>query len=219
MKTWLNGVSWTKRSNEKHTRIKSKLKANENSFNLALPSLPWPHIHNSSPTTCTSHLHTTHKKDAGDDLKCTMPPWLCNSTRSQYTLQMFTDRYSPRHTIPWNTINRDCCNHKGSCTLVSPYLLSQPDTAPRISYEFLRDNYQWAPCPTESQARSIFTRTLVLTAWTRTRNLSHRKRAPYSICLFRKKENNSISGFRCCDRTKTVIRRYLFPRSFIHFNI
>ena len=48
-----------------------------------------------------------------------MPPWFCNSTWPQHTLQMFTDHYGPRHTIP---LIRDCCNHKGSCTLVRLFL-------------------------------------------------------------------------------------------------
>ena len=31
-------------------------------------------------------------------------PLTCNSMRPQHTLQMFSDHYGPRQTIPWETI-------------------------------------------------------------------------------------------------------------------
>ena len=62
------------------------------------------------------------KTNAGD-FKCTMPPWLCNSTWPRQTLQMFPDHCGPGHTIPWNTINQGLLNlAQGSCTLFKPYL-------------------------------------------------------------------------------------------------
>ena len=77
---------------------------------------------------------------------------------------MLADHYGPRQTIPWETIlNRDCCNHKGSCTLLNHIKPSQPGSAPQVLYKFVQDNWQWVPCPREFQAHSIFTRALVLT--------------------------------------------------------
>ena len=57
-----------------------------------------------------------------------MPPWLCNSTQPQHTLQIFADHYGPRHSMKIQLIWD--CNHKGSYTLVSPYL----NIAAGISY-------------------------------------------------------------------------------------
>ena len=39
--------------------------------------------------------------------------WLCNSGRPQHTLQMFTDHYSSRQTIPWETINQGLLQPQG----------------------------------------------------------------------------------------------------------
>ena len=51
-------------------------------------------------------------------------PLFCNSMRPQYTLQMFTDHFGPRQTIPCyeKPLIRDCCNRKGSCTQFLSYL-------------------------------------------------------------------------------------------------
>ena len=46
-------------------------------------------------------------------------PWRCNSTRPQHTV--FADHCGPRQTIPRETLIRDYCNHKGSCTLLQRY--------------------------------------------------------------------------------------------------
>ena len=40
-------------------------------------------------------------------------PLLCNSTRSQHTLQMFADHCGPRQTIPWETINQGLLQPQG----------------------------------------------------------------------------------------------------------
>ena len=41
-------------------------------------------------------------------------PLLCNSTRPQHTLQMFTDHCGPRQTIPWETINQGLLQPQGA---------------------------------------------------------------------------------------------------------
>ena len=62
---------------------------------------------------------------------------------------------------------------------------SQPGSAPRVSYEFQRDNKQWVPCPKEIQAHSAFTGALVLTglelATSRTESERHIDWANWSI--------------------------------------
>ena len=58
-----------------------------------------------------------------------MPSWLCNSMAlsTLYRCLLTTmAQYKPFHEI---LLIRDCCNHKGSCTLVSPYLTI---AAPRV---------------------------------------------------------------------------------------
>ena len=56
------------------------------------------------------------------DFKCTIPPWLCNTTRPQQTLQMFADHYSPRHTILWNTIKQGLLQLQGELYPSQPLL-------------------------------------------------------------------------------------------------
>ena len=106
----------------------------------------------------------------------------------QHTLQMFADYYGPRH-IPFHEIPfiRDCCNHKGGCTLVSPCLtiaagisslsctqLRELGSAPWVEYKTISSEF----LVQGNFKRTQFSRG---TDGTRTRNLSHRKWALYRM--------------------------------------
>ena len=83
----------------------------------------------------------------------------------------------PYHEKP---LIRDCCNHKGSCTLFRPYLT----IAARISSSsFVRVSTRQLAASSLSKGISstLNFHESIGTGWTPSPNLSHPKRAPYRL--------------------------------------
>ena len=79
----------------------------------------------------------------------------------------------PFHEIP---LISDCCNHRGSCFLVNPYLIIKAGMAPQVSMR------QLAVSPLSKGISSTLNfHQSIRTDGTRTYNLLHQKRGLYQL--------------------------------------
>ena len=107
------------------------------------------------------HKGMGEKENAGD-FKCTTPDFVIPhglNTLYRYSLTtMAQDK--PYHEKP---LLRDCCNHKGSCTLFRSYLTIAARISSSSFVQVSTRQLTVSSCPREFQAHSILTRALVLT--------------------------------------------------------
>ena len=86
-------------------------------------------------------------------------PLLFNSTWPRHTLQRCSlTTVAQRQTISWETINHagtDAATTRGAVPYSNHIQPPQPGSAPRVSYESLRDKKQWVPCAWEFQANQF----------------------------------------------------------------
>ena len=127
----------------------------------------------------------TKKKKKRQVILSALRPLTCNSTRPQHTLQMFADRYGPRQTIPWETINQGLLQPQGELYPIQTILSIAAGIS---SSSFVRVSTRQLAVTSLSKGISS---TLNFhesnsTNGTRTRNLSHPKRAPYRLSLLDK---------------------------------
>ena len=103
-------------------------------------------------------------------------PLLCNSTQPQYTLQMFADHFDQKtnHTMR-NHLIRDCSNHKGSWYPIQTIINHCSSSS------FLRVSTRHLAISSVSKRipSTLNFHKSIGTDRTRTRNLTHPKRAPY----------------------------------------
>ena len=105
-------------------------------------------------------------------------PLLCNFTRPQHTLQMFADHCGPRQTIPWETINHGLLQPQGELYPIQTIFNHRR----RDQLLEFRTSFYETIIAVSSLSKG-FSSTLnfhesIATDGTRTRNLSHPKRAP-----------------------------------------
>ena len=155
---------------DKHCRVKE-------------PVAPGGHLGNQSfnfvitpPLSLKPFENNTHTQVTLSALR----PLTCNSTRPQHTLQMFADHYGPRQPIPWETINQGLLQPQGE---LYPNQTILTIAAGISSSSFVRVSTRQLAVSSLSKGISS---TLNFhesngTDGTRTRNLSHRERAPYRL--------------------------------------
>ena len=91
-------------------------------------------------------------------------PWLCNFTQPQHTLQMFTDHFGPRQTIPSTAATTREVSFAPDADHNS--LTITAGTSFSSFVWFSMRQLAGVPCPREFQALSIFMRALILTGLT-----------------------------------------------------
>ena len=105
-------------------------------------------------------------------------PLTCNSTRPQHTLQMFTIAQDKLYHE--KLLIRDCCNHKGSCTLFRPYLTIAAGIS-SSSFERVSTRQLAMSSLSKGISSTLNFHESIETVGTRIRILSHGERAPYRL--------------------------------------
>ena len=130
-------------------------------------------------STLTSFMDW-HLKKKTQVILSALRPLTCNSMWPQHTLQMFADHYGPRQTIPWETINQGLLQPQGELYPIQTILSIAAGIS---SSSFVRVSTRQSAVHSLSKGISstLNFHESIGTDRTRTRNLSHPKRAPYRL--------------------------------------